>query len=69
MYRYNIDTANEDLIQIDLNDSWTISDGETALLTIVRFESPKDKNLSLIVDKKDLLSLRDSLNKILENKP
>ena len=68
MYRYNIDTTNEDLIQIDLNDSWTISDGETALLTIVRFESPKDKNLSLIVDKKDLLSLRDSLNKILENK-
>ena len=68
MYRYNIDTTNEDLIQIDLNDSWTISDGETALLTLVRFENPKDKNLSLIICKKDLLSLRDSLNKILENK-
>lgn len=67
MNRYNIDTTNNDLVQIDLNDDWTIQEGEEALLTLVRFETPESKRCTLIVNKKDLTKLRDTLNQVLND--
>jgi hypothetical protein len=68
MKRYNIDTQNGDLIQIDLNDSWTIQENEEALLNLVRFEGPETKKryATVIVTKSDLINLRDNLNRILD---
>lgn len=68
MKRHNIDTENDDLIQIDLNDTWNIQDGEEALLTLVRFDHPNTKQVTLIVKKNDLIKLRDRLNMVLDEK-
>jgi len=66
MKRYNISTQKDDnLIQIDLKDNWTIGDDEEALLTVVELNYPKTKSCSIKVTKKDLKQLAYYLNIII----
>ncbi|NDD55130.1 hypothetical protein EBZ39_14920 [bacterium] len=65
MNRYNIDTENDDLIQIDIDGSWTVEKGETAMFCIVRMEYPSTKQCTIGVTHKDLVQIRDTINRIL----
>jgi len=65
MNRYNIETDNNDLIQIDLKDSWNLQNKEKALFTIIGFNYPKTNKCIIQVSRKDLETLRDKINQIL----
>jgi flagellar biosynthesis GTPase FlhF len=66
--RYNIDTTNGDLVQIDLaGDSWTASDDTAILVTLIKFNTDPSQSLSLSVTKKDLEKIVSNLNIILPN--
>ena len=68
MMRYNIDTTNGDLVQIDLaGDSWTASDDTAILVTLIKFNTDPSQSLSLSVTKKDLEKIVSNLNIILPN--
>lgn len=68
--RYNIDTANDDLIQIDLKGGdWKVSnDREVVFFSIIRFsETPENpERLTIPVCKSDLKVLRDKLSQIID---
>lgn len=73
MHRYNIDTKNGDLIQIDLSNGWSVTnDHEEIRFTVINFNTPINddagpyfKESSIIVCKKDLSNLLSHLKKIL----
>jgi hypothetical protein len=66
--RYNIDTTNGDLVQIDLaGDSWIASDDTSILVTLIKFNTDPSQSLSLSVTKKDLEKIVSNLNIILPN--
>ena len=68
MMRYNIDTTNGDLVQIDLSgDSWIASDDTAILVTLIKFDTDPSQSLSLPMTKKDLEKIVANINMILPN--
>ena len=73
MNRYNIDTQNGDLLQIDLSNGWSVTnDHEEIRFTIINFNTPitEDtgpffKETTIKIYKKDLHNLLSNLQKIL----
>lgn len=68
-YRYNIDTANDDLIQIDLKNGnpKVISDREVIFLSVIRFsDSETNERISIPVCKSDLKLLRDKISEMID---
>jgi len=73
MKRYNIDTENGDLIQIDLPNNWTVNDdNEQIRFAVINYNTPIAdeagpfyKESSIIVNKKDLQNLLAHLKIIL----
>lgn len=67
MNRYNIDTTNGDLIQIDLtNGSWTVNtDDEVAYVTVFNYNALPAEQVTIPMKKKDLEHLASIIKNIL----
>lgn len=62
--RYNIDTENDDLVQIDLQgDSWVVNENEKVLFTIISFS--KGEKVTISIGMKDLEKIRSTINNVL----
>lgn len=64
MKRYNIETLNDDLIQIDLQgDSWVVnSEDEEVLFSIV---TAQGKTTTISINMNDLNQIRSTVNSLL----
>lgn len=64
MKRYNIDTLNDDLIQIDLQgDSWVVnSEDEEVLFSII---TAQGKTATISINMNDLNQIRSTINSLL----
>lgn len=64
MKRYNIDTLNDDLIQIDLQgDSWVVnSENEEVLFSII---TAQGKTATISINMNDLNQIRSTINSLL----
>lgn len=67
LMHYNIDTENEDLVQIDCDGRWTVPPDCGAWITLVRFDYPNTQTCSVRVSHNDLVKIRDQINAIIGN--
>lgn len=67
MNRYNIDTTNGDLIQIDLTSgSWTMNtEDEVAYITVFNYNALPAEQVTIPIKKKDLENLASFIKNIL----
>lgn len=67
MKRYNIDTINGDLVQIDLtNESWTVNtEDEVVYLTVFNYNALPAEQVTIPIKKKDLENLSSFIRNML----
>lgn len=72
MKRYNIDTDSYDLIQFDLEDSWTIQNEHDKVVLVINKNNEEtghyDKGTSIVLSKNDLEKINAVIVGILPKK-